>query len=206
MTCVTRVTGFASSPASSSRTRKSTPAIAGTSTIPRRSSVSWRALTGLTDRDELARRLSVLLVDKKKAYRPYRGVILARALELSARLGEEFARTVLNRVMPGLADLADSPEAQVLILEKGLYLAAHYDQAPFATTFVERFLKLLSASSTIDPGDRTAAPATLPGPAQVRHARPGRPAPGSADRPLPPRPGFEAASPSAWRSRPSKAC
>jgi hypothetical protein len=105
------------------------------------------ALSGLADPAVLWPRLGAMLEDKKKAYRPYRGVILARALELAPRLGEEFSRHVLGRVLPALADLTDSIEAQVLILEKGLHLAAHYDQQPHVVSFVDRFLQLLTSGT-----------------------------------------------------------
>ncbi|MGE3807270.1 MAG: hypothetical protein AB7K24_21615, partial [Gemmataceae bacterium] len=105
------------------------------------------ALSALTDGAELWPRLGGVLEDKKRAYRPYRGVILARALELAPRVGEEFARHVLGRVVPALADLADAADVQVQILEKGIFLAAHYDQGPYLLSFVERFEQILAAGT-----------------------------------------------------------
>ncbi len=103
-------------------------------------------LSRLADRAELAKRLNALL-DRKLAADSHRMAILARALELAPRLGQDFACALLGRVVPSLAETTAPTESQALILEKGMVLAAHFDQTPFAVSFVERFMQMVAAGA-----------------------------------------------------------
>jgi hypothetical protein len=77
--------------------------------------------------------------------------ILRTALELAHRLGEAFARDVLNRVTLTLDHYADLPlEQQGRLLENGLFLAAHFDQGAYVQTFVARFHQLLDTQAGSD--------------------------------------------------------
>jgi cellulose synthase operon protein C len=103
-------------------------------------------LVDLNDRAELATRLNRLLRSKRTGHRVdlQEARILDSALELSPRLGEAFAREVLDRVVPAVAKL-DELREQAVLLEKGLRLAAHFDQAEHVQALVARFHQLLAA-------------------------------------------------------------
>jgi len=103
-------------------------------------------LSGLADRGELAKRLTKLL-DGKKIVLASRSAILAKALELAPRLDEQFACGLLARVTPSLSSAGATIESRALLLEKGMYLAAHFDQTPFVLQFVERFMDMVSTGS-----------------------------------------------------------
>lgn len=64
--------------------------------------------------------------------------ILTAALELSPRLGAEFGAGLLGRVLPAW-DAADDTVERAMLLEKGLHIAAHFDQREAVQAFVERF-------------------------------------------------------------------
>jgi hypothetical protein len=99
------------------------------------------------DPAELARQLTGLLEGKRSRGRVKapQARILGTALELAPRLGEVFARGLLDRVVPALASLADLPLEQARLLEKGLFLAAHFDQAGHVQAFVAHLHQLLEA-------------------------------------------------------------
>jgi hypothetical protein len=101
-------------------------------------------LFDVQDRPALAQHLTRLLHAPRKGARAgHEGAsILATALELAPRLGEAFARDLLDRVAPVVNTLADLQD-QARLLEKGLSLAAHYDQAEQVQAFVTRFHALL---------------------------------------------------------------
>jgi hypothetical protein len=101
-------------------------------------------LFDVQDRPALAQQLTGLLQAPREDTRAghERARVLATALELAPRLGEAFARDLLGLVAPAVDALADL-QAQARLLEKGLSLAAHYDQAEQIQTFVTRFHTLL---------------------------------------------------------------
>src|SRR5208283_447703 len=68
--------------------------------------------------------------------------VLTAALELAPRVGEAFALDMLSRVAPVLEGLPDTPEEPHL-LEKALFVAAHFGQTEQVQTFVARFRQLL---------------------------------------------------------------
>jgi hypothetical protein len=73
-----------------------------------------------------------------------RARILMTALELAPRVGEAFSRELLAEVGPtcdGLPEMLD----RAALLEKGLFLAAHFDQGQHVQALVERFRALLHA-------------------------------------------------------------
>src|SRR5262249_51176116 len=76
--------------------------------------------------------------------------ILGTALELSPRLGEAFARGLMPRVAPAVEALSDLRE-QAVLLEKGLYLAAHFDQGSYGQGVVGLFHNPLDARKGGDP-------------------------------------------------------
>ena len=103
-------------------------------------------LVDLTDRSELADRLTRLLQAKRTGPRADAEAarVVDAALELSPRLGESFARGVLGRVLPVVGRSKELRE-QAVLLEKGLRLAAHFDQVEHVHALVARFHELLAA-------------------------------------------------------------
>lgn len=110
-------------------------------------------LSFTSDRTALRERLQALLDAPSRQHRANRGVIIGKGLELAPRLGGDFAQRLLERIMPALADLDDSLQAQAVIIEKGIQLAAHFDQAAMVTSLVNRFLTLVSAGAGNALGD-----------------------------------------------------
>jgi hypothetical protein len=101
-------------------------------------------LFDVQDRPALAQQLTRLLQVNRDGSRAEheRASVLATALELAPRLGETYARDLLGQVAPAIDALADLQD-QARLLEKGLSLAAHYDQAEHIQAFVARFHALL---------------------------------------------------------------
>jgi FtsH ternary system domain X7 len=101
-------------------------------------------LFDLTDRDQLLTRLNGLLSSPPAAARSPAGRVrlLTTALELSPRLGEQFAAGVLSRVSAAW-DATEDVVERALLLEKALQVAAHYDQREAVQAFVERFERAL---------------------------------------------------------------
>jgi hypothetical protein len=64
------------------------------------------------------------------------------ALEVAPRIGEPFARSVLDRSREVLKDLTDPP-AQIALLERALFVAAHYELTDHVQALVERFEQFL---------------------------------------------------------------
>ena len=98
----------------------------------------------LTDRKQLADRMARLLALKAEGHQaPLQNArVLGTALEVGFRLGESFATGVLGRVLPTVRHLPDrTPRAT--LLERGLRLAAHYNQADHVARFVEALVGLI---------------------------------------------------------------
>jgi hypothetical protein len=117
-------------------------------------------LPSLTDRAQLADGIHRLLqqTSSRVKQKMERVRVLGVALELAPRLGEEFAQEMLGQVMPTLdglpevlaqAGLLETVLTQAELLEKGLFLAAHFDQAEYVQTFVARFQQLLQGGSAV---------------------------------------------------------
>ena len=69
--------------------------------------------------------------------------VLATALELSPRLGSDAAQTMLAHLPAALASTSDVVE-RALLLEKGLHIAAHFDEVETVHICVEQFEKSLA--------------------------------------------------------------
>jgi hypothetical protein len=111
-------------------------------------------LSDLRDPKEIAPRALRLLnpgqAPKMALGKDARSRVLRAALDQAPRVGENFGRDLLARVVPTFDDLASSTEAGVLLdqaslLEKGLAVAAHFDQAEHVHPLLERFRKMLAA-------------------------------------------------------------
>lgn len=102
------------------------------------------ALAETRDRQDLGEQMRRLLHDARRADAPPTALprVLRAALELAPRVGEGFARDVLAGVGPVLDELADVQE-QAALLERGVFVAAHFDQAAYVEALVARFEDLL---------------------------------------------------------------
>lgn len=109
------------------------------------------ALVDVADRAELAGQLNQLLNPGPKVKRQPGDLprILIKALELSPRIGEAFARELLPRVAPALEPVPGLEDRAVL-LEQALLVAAHFDQAEQVRQFVDLFHRLLQAQRGTD--------------------------------------------------------
>jgi hypothetical protein len=108
------------------------------------------ALTDVTDRDELAERVRRLMREAPKGARAAETLarILRTALNVAPRLGEAFARELLERVAPVYDALPEPREAVAVIdhahlLEKALFVAAHFDRIEHVAPLVGRFQRML---------------------------------------------------------------
>jgi len=90
--------------------------------------------------------LGILLSPKSKSRAPEPRVV-ATALELAPRLGESFASDLLFQVEQSLPKTKDPVEVALLI-EKSLFLAAHYDKKEEVQDLAARFHSLLSGQGS----------------------------------------------------------
>jgi hypothetical protein len=102
------------------------------------------ALAAVTDRTELAEQIDQLLSRSVGGDPDVPAVprALCAALDLAPRIGEAYASTLLRRVEPALRETHDSTE-QARLLERGLFVAAHFGQAEYVQRFASRFGELL---------------------------------------------------------------
>jgi hypothetical protein len=103
-------------------------------------------LHDIDDREKLAKRLGILLSPKSKSRAPEPRVY-ATALELAPRLGESFASDLLFQVEQSLPKTKDPVEVALLI-EKSLFLAAHYDKKEEVQDLAARFHSFLSGQGS----------------------------------------------------------
>jgi hypothetical protein len=103
-------------------------------------------LFDIDDRAKLAKRLEMLLSTKTKNRIPEPRVY-ATALELAPRLGESFASDLLYQVEQSFAKIKDSVDGALLI-EKSLFLAAHYDDKDQVQELAARFHSFLSGKGS----------------------------------------------------------
>lgn len=101
-------------------------------------------LSDINDSLELTDRLRRLVNSPKKGKTVAEPRILSTALELAPRLGEAFARELLEEASAALDKLSE-PVDQALLLEKGLFLAAHYDNKLEVQRLMSRFFWLIEA-------------------------------------------------------------
>jgi hypothetical protein len=107
-------------------------------------------LADLRDRDEIAARVETLWQQAPRGAKgnPVRTRVLSDALNLGPHVSEEFSRKMLERTVAVLDTLLPSPgDAEVAdearLLEKALFVAAHFDRTEHVQPLVERFKKLL---------------------------------------------------------------
>ncbi len=109
-------------------------------------------LTDLTDRTELASRVEKLLADVPKGAKgnEQRARVLKAGLEAAPRVGEEFARKLLDQsipcydALPEAKDLAAVVE-QATFLEKALFVAGHFGRMEHVHPLVARFQRMLQS-------------------------------------------------------------
>jgi hypothetical protein len=108
----------------------------------------WK-LTKISRPEELVRQVRQLLVrgiGNRSVTPESRFDILHTALPLSGRVDEVFAVELLRQVPDAIAaanDLAHGSKRQGQLLERALFVAAHYDRRDFVSSFIERLLELV---------------------------------------------------------------
>jgi hypothetical protein len=111
----------------------------------------------VTGRDELANRLLPIVASAGKT--PERlPTVLAAALDLAPRLGESIASGLLERLVGTLGSwtFAGPPErvtAEVAAVERGLFVAAHFDRPAAVQRLLTSLGRLLEARRGGDPGE-----------------------------------------------------
>jgi hypothetical protein len=106
-------------------------------------------LRGLLDREELTDRLNELVLMPPGDARTLPRV-LAAALDLAPRLGDAFARPLLERALPVLDRFAfagpeDEVRVQGEVLDRALFVAAHFDHAETVRHLARRVSQLADA-------------------------------------------------------------
>src|SRR5262249_24889029 len=99
-------------------------------------------LPEIGDRLELKQRIEQLLVEAPTTARAALPRILKAGLDQAPRIDEAFAIELLRRVPAALDEMATAPEAAPL-LEKALFVAAHFEQTVYVQQFLGRFQHLL---------------------------------------------------------------
>jgi hypothetical protein len=107
-------------------------------------------LTDLTDRNELAVRVEKLLREVPKGAKgnEQRARVLRAGLEAAPRVGEEFARKMLEHTIPAYDALPEAKEMAALMdqaafLEKALFVAGHFGRMESVHPLVTRFQRML---------------------------------------------------------------
>jgi cellulose synthase operon protein C len=108
------------------------------------------ALTDLTDRTELAARVEKLLRDAPKGAKgaDQKARVVRAGLEAAPRVGEDFARRMLDQAIPAYDALPEAKELaplldQATFLEKALFLAGHFGRIEAVHLLVTRFQNML---------------------------------------------------------------
>lgn len=112
------------------------------------------ALPDLTDRQLLAKRIKQLVQVQRPPKVQLR--VLSATIQFAPRIGESFAVDLLDRIAPVLNALPARREpidleAEARLLERALFVAAHFDRVEQVQAIVARFLSLLDSQQ----GDRT---------------------------------------------------
>ncbi|MDG1872289.1 MAG: hypothetical protein P8J27_00150 [Mariniblastus sp.] len=95
------------------------------------------SLSDMTDRDELNATVTDLLRSTQTESDKY-GRVLAIAMELAPRLGEDFAKGLFDEVLVWLNEEAPTM-ARANLLQKSIYVAAHFGRVDIVQSFVHLF-------------------------------------------------------------------
>ncbi len=106
------------------------------------------AVADARDREEITTRLKKLLDTTTEP--DDRQKVVITALQVGPRLGEVVAREIIEEAFALLDDAEVSVLDQAMLLEGGLFLAAHFDQMEAVSRFVERLHELLESQKDID--------------------------------------------------------
>jgi hypothetical protein len=111
-------------------------------------------LTDLTDRNELANRVDKLLREVPKGAKgnEQRARVLRAGLEAAPRIGEDFARKMLDQTVPAYDALPEAKEMAALMdqlgfLEKALFVAGYFQCSESAVILLERAQRLFRRMS-----------------------------------------------------------
>jgi hypothetical protein len=109
-------------------------------------------MVNLTNRQEIVKQIQNLLkaVPKGDEFVERRAKVLRAALEAAPRVGEDFAKEILKLTLEALATLDRRRDPglfkdQAELVEKALFVAAHFDRAGDVHALVARFEHLLQA-------------------------------------------------------------
>jgi hypothetical protein len=109
-------------------------------------------LTDLTDRGEIARRVDRLLADIPKGSKgiEQRARVIRAGLEAAPRVGEDFARRMLDQTVPAYDALPETKDLaalseQTAFLEKALFVAGHFGRTEAVHPLVTRFQRMLQS-------------------------------------------------------------
>src|SRR5262249_36226201 len=112
-------------------------------------------LTDLTDRNEIQSRVDKLLRDVPKGAKgnEQKARVLRAGLEAAPRVGEDFARKLLDQTIPTYDALPEPKELAILMertafLEKALFVAGYFRELEYLRCLVERQRVLLRRSCT----------------------------------------------------------
>ena len=111
----------------------------------------------IADREELANRLLPIVASAGQDADRL-PVVLAAALDLAPRLGESVAGGMLERLLGAVgswtfAGPQERVEAEVDAVERGLFVAAHFDRADAVPRLLAHLGRLLEARRGGDPGE-----------------------------------------------------
>jgi cellulose synthase operon protein C len=109
-------------------------------------------LADIFDRQEVSERVARLWAEQKKSAsgNENRAKILQKSLEIAPRISEEFGRDLLEKVTAVFDALPKAPDVSTFIeraklLERALFVAAHFDRLEHIQPLIERFRALLEA-------------------------------------------------------------
>jgi hypothetical protein len=119
--------------------------------------VALAELTDLTDSGEIVRRIDRLLAapDGSRGIEP-RARVLRAALEAAPRVGEDFAKRMLDQALPTYDALPEPKDRGTLIeqaafLEKALFVAGHFGRIEHVHPLVARFQRMLQTQNVLQP-------------------------------------------------------